>query len=89
MEYDSSTEFRFRGAQIGLNGWRIPDYHMPTTPFGIIPDMMINPNAIPTRMTIQRLIEIAQTPDTRPTTFGDLDYNQLISNLKQLSYEID
>ena len=84
MEYDSSTEFRFRGAQIGLNRWRIPDYDMGTTP-----NMMINPNAIPTRMTIQKLIEIAQTPDTRPTTFGNLDSNQLISNLKQLSYEID
>ena len=83
-----------RHGQKGTCGNVIPECDMPFTKEGLKPDIIINPHAIPSRMTIAQLketllgkvlLELGMFGDG--TSFGNLDIKTIISELQKLGYE--
>jgi DNA-directed RNA polymerase II subunit RPB2 len=87
-------KFASRSAQKGTVGNIIPECDMPFTKNGLRPDIILNPHAIPSRMTIAQLaetllgkvlIELGMFGDG--TSFGELDIYTIINELKRCGYE--
>ncbi len=57
LEMVSGNKFSSRFAQKGIVGTIVPSWEMPFCEDGTIPDMLINPLCLPSRMTIPTLIE--------------------------------
>ncbi len=83
-----------RHGQKGTCGNIIPEEDMPYTRSGLRPDIIINPHAIPSRMTIGQLkemllgkvlVELGLFGDG--TSFGDLDVNTISQKLYELGFE--
>lgn len=87
-------KFSSRHGQKGTAGNIIPECDMPFTANGIRPDIIINPHAIPSRMTIGQLketllgkvlLEMGMFGDG--TSFGNLDVKTISQELLKLGYE--
>ena len=87
-------KFSSRHGQKGTIGNIIPEEDMPYTSKGIKPDIIINPHAIPSRMTIAQLketllgkilLELGLFGDG--TSFGNLDIKDISKELLKLGYE--
>lgn len=87
-------KFSSRHGQKGTCGNIIPERDMPFTREGLKPDIIINPHAIPSRMTIAQLketllgkvlIELGIFGDG--TSFGDLGIKTIAKELQKLGYE--
>lgn len=87
-------KFSSRMGQKGTCGIIIPECDMPYTKDGLRPDLILNPHAIPSRMTIGQLketilgkvlLELGMFGDG--TSFGNLDIKTIISELHRIGYE--
>ena len=87
-------KFSSRHGQKGTVGNIIPECDMPFTKDGMKPDIIINPHAIPSRMTIGQLketllgkvlIELGLFGDG--TSFGNLDVRFISKCLQEIGYE--
>jgi DNA-directed RNA polymerase II subunit RPB2 len=87
-------KFSSRHGQKGTVGNIIPECDMPFTKNGIKPDIIINPHAIPSRMTIGQLketvlgkvlLELGLFGDG--TSFGNLNVNEICDELLKVGYE--
>jgi len=87
-------KFSSRHGQKGTIGNIIEECDMPFTKDGMRPDLIINPHAIPSRMTIAQLketllgkvlLELGMFGDG--TSFGNLDVNTISQELQNLGYE--
>ena len=87
-------KFSSRHGQKGTIGNIIPEEDMPFTKDGLKPDIIINPHAIPSRMTIGQLketllgkvlLQLGLFGDG--TSFGDLSIEQISKELLNVGYE--
>ena len=87
-------KFSSRHGQKGTIGNIIPEEYMPFTEDGIRPDIIINPHAIPSRMTIGQLketllgkvlLELGLFGDG--TSFGELKIKDICKELQKIGYE--
>jgi DNA-directed RNA polymerase II subunit RPB2 len=87
-------KFSSRHGQKGTVGNIIPECDMPFTKDGLRPDIIINPHAIPSRMTIAHLketllgkvlIELGMFGDG--TSFGNLDVYTITKELQKCGFE--
>jgi DNA-directed RNA polymerase II subunit RPB2 len=87
-------KFSSRSGQKGTIGNIIPEENIPFTQDGLKPDLILNPHAIPSRMTIAQLketllgkvlLQLGLFGDG--TSFGELEVKNISKTLLELGYE--
>lgn len=86
-------KFSSRAGQKGVLGMILPASYMPCTEDGIIPTLIINPHAIPSRMTIGQLVEsligtycAVKGTYTDGTSYNPSNLDSIIASLKEIGY---
>lgn len=86
-------KFASRHAQKSTVGLILPSEDMPFTAQGITPDIIMNPHAIPSRMTLGNLFEVVaskhsalQGERVNATAFNDFDIDEFRRSLTQYGY---
>lgn len=89
----AGDKFASRHAQKSTIGLIVNDEDMPFTKNGVSPDIIMNPHAIPSRMTIGQVIEIIASKHAAlsgeavdSTAYGDFDLDKLKRGLYQYGY---
>ena len=87
-------KYSSRPGQKGMCGLVLEHSEMPFTKDGIVPDMIINPHAIPSRMTINQLLECVLGKSSclggflgDATAFQNNDINDYFKLIKKYNYE--
>ena len=90
----TGDKFSSRHAQKGTIGITLPQEDMPFSDTGIIPDLIMNPHAIPSRMTLGQLLECVHAKSAAlkgkivdGTPFTGIKYEDITDELGKLGYE--
>jgi len=83
-------KYASRHGQKGVIGYIVPQQDLPFTEDGVVPDLLVNPHAIPSRMTIGQILEmvagkascmVGKQQDATP--FCGVTEQELFDNLKK------